>query len=167
MKIERRLEELGITLTEPAAGPGQYGKRYGRMKPFVLTGNILFLAGHSAGMRDGRVLYPGRLGHDVTIEEGYQAARTTGINCISSIKRAIGDLDRVTGIVSAMNFVACTADFFEHYKISNGLSDLLEEVFGPEIGLGARASYGAPSLTDNYCFETSLTIEIDGGAGSA
>lgn len=164
MKIEQRLEELGIALTVPMAGPGQYGKRYGKMKPFVLSGRVLHLSGHSPGMENGQVRYPGRLGADVSIEEGYRAARHTGINCISTIKRAIGDLDRVTAIVSSINFVACTADFFEHYKITNGMTDLFDEVFGPDIGLGARATYGAPSLSDNYCFETSLIVEIDGPA---
>ncbi|WP_346891217.1 RidA family protein [uncultured Roseibium sp.] len=164
MKIEQRLVDLGIELTVPMAGPKQYGKRYGKMKPFVITGTTMHLCGHSPGMKDGVVRFPGRLGHDVTIEEGYQAARLTGINCISTIKRAIGDLDRVTAVVSTLNYVACTHDFFEHYKITNGLTDLLEEVFGPDIGLGARATYGAPSLTDNYCFETSMILEIDGPA---
>ena len=164
MKVEQRLAELGIELTVPMAGPEQYGKRYGKMKPFVITGRVMHLCGHSPGMKDGKVLYPGRLGDGVSIEEGYIAARHTGINCISTIKRALGDLDRVTAVVSSLNYVACTPDFIEHYKITNGLTDLLEEVFGPDIGLGARATYGAPSLTDNYCFETSLILEIDGPA---
>jgi len=161
MRIEKHLEALGIVLTTPAAGVGQYGQRYGRMKSHFLSGKLLFLGGHTAGMLDGQARYPGRLGHDVSIEDGYQAARLTAINCISTIKRAIGDLDRVTAIVSSLNFVACTPDFTEHYKVTNGLSELLESVFGPDIGVGARASMGAPSLSDNYCFETSLTVQVD------
>ncbi len=161
MKVEQRLEELGIELTVPMSGPKEYGKRYGKMKPFVASGRVMHLCGHSPGMKDGKVMYPGKLGLDISIEDAYQAARLTGINAISTMKRALGDLDRVTGIISSLNYVACTPDFYEHYKITNGLTDLLDEVFGPEIGLGARATYGAPSLTDNYCFETSLVIEID------
>lgn len=160
MDIERRLEDLGITLTVPASGPENYGKRYGRMRPFHISNNILFLGGHTAGMEDGKARYPGRLGHDLTIEEGYAAARMTAINCISTLKRAIGDLDRVTALVNALNFVACAPDFVDHYKITNGLSDLFEAVFGPDIGVGARASIGATSLSDNYCFETWMTFEI-------
>ena len=161
MRIEKRLEELGITLTTPAGPPGEYGKRYGLMKPYFLSGKVLFLCGHTAGLADGKPRYPGRLGHDLSIDEGYQAARQTAINCISTIKRAIGDLDRVTAIVSSLNFVACTPEFLEHHKVTNGLTDLLADVFGPDIGVGPRASIGTPSLSDNYCFETSLTLQID------
>lgn len=161
MRVEKRLEELGIALTTPSGKPGEYGKRYGLMKPWFQSGRLLFLAGHTAGLEDGRARYPGRLGYDLSIEQGYQAARMTGINCISTIKRAVGDLDRVTAIASSLNFVACTPDFLEHHKITNGLTDLLAEVFGPDVGVGPRASIGTPSLSDNYCFETSLTVQID------
>ncbi|WP_028006571.1 RidA family protein [Solimonas flava] len=161
MQIEKRLEELGIVLTTPAGGPGRYGQRYGLMKPYFISGRLLFLGGHTAGLEDGKARYPGRLGHDLSIEDGYMAARQTGINCISTIKRAIGDLDRVSGIVSSVNFIASTPEFIEHHKVTNGLTDLLAEVFGAEIGVGPRASLGTPSLSDNYCFETSLTVQID------
>ncbi|MGH8446713.1 MAG: RidA family protein [Solimonas sp.] len=161
MKIEKRLEELGIVLTTPAGGASQYGQRYGLMKPHFQSDRLLFLGGHTAGLHDGKARYPGRLGYDLSIEDGYKAARQTGINCISSIKRAIGDLDRVSAIVSSLNFIASTPEFVEHHKITNGLTDLLAEVFGPDIGVGPRASIGTPSLSDNYCFETSLTVQID------
>jgi hypothetical protein len=131
------------------------------MKPHFQSGRLLFLGGHTAGLENGKARYPGRLGHDISIEDGYKAARLTGINCISSIKRAVGDLDRVTAIVSSLNFISSTADFLEHHKVTNGLTDLLAEVFGPDIGVGPRASLGTPSLSDNYCFETSLTVQID------
>lgn len=160
MRIEKRLEELGITLPAPSGPPGEYGRRYGLMKPYFAHDRLLFLCGHTAGLESGKARYPGRLGHDLSIEEGYKAARQTGINCLSTIKRAIGDLDRVTAIVSSLNFVACTPEFLEHHKVTNGMTDLFAEVFGLEIGVGPRASIGTPSLSDNYCFETSLTLQI-------
>ncbi|NKF23565.1 RidA family protein [Solimonas marina] len=161
MKIEQRLAELGIELNPPPSGNGPYGQRYGRMKPFFISGRLLFLCGHTAGLDNGVPRFPGRLGHDLSIDEGYQAARRTGINCLSTIKRALGDLDRVSGIASSVNFIASTPDFFEHHKVTNGLTDLLADVFGDDIGVGPRASLGTPSLSDNYCFETSLTLQID------
>jgi len=161
MKIEQRLQELGIELTTPSGGPGKYGQRYGLMRPFFQSERLLYLGGHTAGLENGKARYPGRLGFDLSIEEGYKAARQTGINCISTIKRAVGDLDRVTAIAYSMNFVACTPEFLEHHKITNGLTDLLAEVFGEEIGVGPRATLGTPSLSDNYCFETCLSVQID------
>jgi enamine deaminase RidA (YjgF/YER057c/UK114 family) len=160
MKIEARLAELGIVL--PAAGGGEdyYGTTYGKMKPHHQVGNVLFLSGHTAGLKDGRPLFPGRVGRDVSVADGYQAARLTAINCIAGIKDAIGDLDRMVGLVRSLNFVACDPGFTEPHKVASGLSDLFDEVFGPEIGIGARASIGVVSLADDYCFETWVTVEV-------
>jgi enamine deaminase RidA (YjgF/YER057c/UK114 family) len=158
METERRLRELGIEL--PDFGPETYyGAGYGKMKPFHRTGNLLFLSGHIPE-RDGHLLHPGRLGDTVTLEQGYEAARLTGVNCLAALTQAVGDLDRVVAIVRSLNFVVCTPDFYEVHRVASGLSDLLAEVLGPERGIGGRATIGVMSLSRNACFETWLTAEV-------
>ena len=107
-----------------------------------------------------KIVCPGRLGATLTLEEGYEAARITGINVLAGIKQAIGDLDRVAGIIKSLNFVVCEPDFYEVHKVSSGLTDLLAEAFGDEIGIGCRATIGVQSLARNNCFETWLSTEV-------
>lgn len=158
MNIEKRLEAMGIEL--PDFGPeGYYGATYGKMKPYHLVGNVLHLSGH-VPEANGQIMCPGRLGATLTLEEGYEAARITGINVLAGIKQAIGDLDRVAGIIKSLNFVVCEPDFYEVHKVSSGLTDLLAEAFGDEIGIGCRATIGIQSLARNNCFETWLSTEV-------
>jgi enamine deaminase RidA (YjgF/YER057c/UK114 family) len=158
METERKLREMAIEL--PDFGPATYyGATYGKMKPFHRTGDLLFLSGHIPE-RDGQVTSPGRLGETVTLEQGYEAARLTGINCLAALKQALGDLDRVVAIVRTLNFVVCTPTFYDVHKVSSGLTDLLAEVLGPERGIGGRATIGVMSLARNNCFETWLTAEV-------
>ncbi len=158
MNIEKRLEAMGIEL--PDFGPeSYYGATYGKMKPYHLIGNVLHLSGHVPEV-NGQIMCPGRLGATLTLEEGYEAARITGINVLAGIKQAIGDLDRVAGIIKSLNFVVCEPDFYEVHKVSSGLSDLLAEAFGDEIGIGCRATIGIQSLARNNCFETWLSTEV-------
>ena len=158
MEAERRLREMGIEL--PDFGPATYyGATYGKMKPFHRTGSLLFLSGHIPE-KDGQVIHPGRLGDTVTLQQGYEAARLTGVNCLAALKQALGSLDRVAAIVRTLNFVVCTPDFYDVHKVSSGLTDLLAEVLGPEHGIGGRATIGVMSLARNNCFETWLTAEV-------
>ena len=158
MEAERRLREMGIEL--PDFGPATYyGATYGKMKPFHRTGSLLFLSGHIPE-KDGQVIHPGRLGDTVTLRQGYEAARLTGVNCLAALKQALGNLDRVAAIVRTLNFVVCTPDFYDVHKVSSGLTDLLAEVLGPERGIGGRATIGVMSLARNNCFETWLTAEV-------
>jgi hypothetical protein len=158
MQIEERIAALGLDVPD-FVRDGYYGGGYGSMKPFHITGNLLFLSGH-VPQRRSKVLYPGRLGANLTVEEGYQAARLTGLNVVAGIKQALGDLDRVAGIVRSLNFVVCTAEFTEVNRVSSGLSDLLLEIFGPERGLGGRATIGVMALAGGNSFETWVTVEI-------
>jgi enamine deaminase RidA (YjgF/YER057c/UK114 family) len=158
MEAERRLSEMGIEL--PDFGPATYyGASYGKMKPFHRTGSLLFLSGHIPE-KDGQVIHPGRLGDTVMLQQGYEAARLTGVNCLAALKQALGSLDRVVAIVRTLNFVVCTPDFYDVHKVSSGLTDLLAEVLGPERGIGGRATIGVMSLARNNCFETWLTAEV-------
>lgn len=158
MEIERKLARMGIELPD-FGGATYYGASYGKMKPYHRTGDLLFLSGHIPE-KDGRIIHPGRLGQDLTVEQGYEAARITGINCLAGLKQALGDLDRVVAIVRTLNFVVCTPEFYDVHQVSSGLTDLLAEVFGPDRGIGGRATIGVMSLARNNCFETWLTAEV-------
>src|SRR5258708_18456166 len=140
MSAEARLAELGLDVPD-FIREGYYGASYGSMKPFHITGKLLFLSGH-VPQRGSTVIFPGRLGGDLTVEQGREAARLTGLNVIAGIKQAVGDLHRVRSIVRSLNFVVCTPDFTQVPKVSSGLSDLLAEVFGRERGIGGRAAGG-------------------------
>ncbi len=138
---------------------GYYGADYGTMKPYHLVGNLLFLSGHVAQIGT-QITHRGRLGADLTTEQGYAAARQTGLNVLGGIKQAVGSLDRVKSIIRTLNFVVCTPEYEDVYKVSSGLSDLLVQVFGPERGLGGRATIGVMALAGGVCFETWATVEL-------
>src|SRR5215468_167020 len=157
MEMEQRLAGLGLDVPD-FTREGYYGASYGSMKPFHIVDRLLFLSGH-VPQRGSQVILPGRLGANLTIEQGREAARITGLNVIAGIKQALVDLDRVKSIVRTLNFVVCTPEFTEVHKVSSGLSDLLAEVFGRERGIGGRATIGVMALADGHCFETWATVE--------
>jgi hypothetical protein len=159
MDANARVEELGLELPDYSVTP-YYGASYGTMKPHHQVGSVLFLSGHVPELPDGNILHPGRLGAEVSIEQGYEAARLTAINCLGGIRYAIGDLNRVASLVRSLNFVVCTPDFYEVHKVSSGATDLFRDVFGEERGLGGRATIGVMSLARNHCFENWLTLEV-------
>ena len=139
---------------------GYYGADYGTMKPFHRVGSLLFLSGHVAQIGT-QITHKGRLGQDLSVEQGYAAARQTGINVLGGIRQAVGSLDRVKSIVRTLNFVVCTPDFPDVHKVSSGMSDLFVEVFGRERGLGGRATIGVMALANGVCFETWATVEVE------
>lgn len=138
---------------------GYYGADYGTMKPYHRIGNLLFLSGHVAQIGE-RITHKGRLGQDLTTEEGYAAARQTGLNVLGGIRQAVGSLDHVKSIVRTLNFVVCTPEYEDVHKVSSGLSDLMVETFGRTRGLGGRATIGVMALAGGVCFETWATIEL-------
>jgi enamine deaminase RidA (YjgF/YER057c/UK114 family) len=167
MEIEKKLESMGIALPDLGTWSSNlgvadkyYGQQYGKMKPFHRTGNLLMLSGHVPDLPDGIIMYPGRVGAEVTVEQAYEAARQTGINCLAGIKQAIGDLDKVVALVRTLNFVVCAPGFAAPNLISSGLTDLFAEVFGPQIGIGCRATIGVMSLANNHCYETWMDLEV-------
>jgi enamine deaminase RidA (YjgF/YER057c/UK114 family) len=159
MQIEKRLEEMGITIPDYAKTPYP-GAKLASMKSHHIVGNVLFLGGHTPTDTDGNTVYAGRLGQDLTVEQGIEAARYTAMNCLGGIRYALGDLDRVVALVRSLNFVVCTPDFYDVYKVSSGATDLFRDVFGEERGVGGRATIGVTSLAKNACFENWLTVEF-------
>ncbi len=146
-KIDARLAELGITLTDPRAPRANY-------IPFVVTGNLVFISGQVSMGEDG--LIEGKLGDDVDLETGQRAARICALNLIAQLKVACdGDLDRVTRVVKLGGFVNATPDFIGPPQVMNGASDLLVEIFG-EAGRHARFAIGTATLPSG------AAVEIDG-----
>ena len=135
MRVEAKLAEFGITLPDYSK-EGYPGATFGTMKSHHRVGNVLFLSGHIP-WKDGGPVGIGTLGKDVTIEQGYEAARLTAIHCFAGIKYAVGDLDKIVAIVRSLNFVVCTPDFTDVNRVSSGATDLFVEVLGQERGLGA------------------------------
>ncbi len=157
--FEQRLKDLGIELPDYSIRP-YYGPSYGSMKAHHRVGNLLFLSGHIPEYPDGSLLHPGIVGKDLTIEQGYEAARLAGINAVAGMKYALGDLNKVVSLVNSLNFVVCTPEFTEVNKVSSGSTDLFVEVFGRDVGLGGRATIGVTSLARGNCFENWVTVEV-------
>ena len=151
--IDNRLAELGITLPEPPAPVAAY-------VPYVVTGNLVFIAGQVCFIGDDRSL-AGKVSQELTVEQGYQAARNSALNTIAHLKNACGgDLDRVRRCVSLRVFIASPGTFTDHPKVGNGASDLVGEVFG-EAGRHARAAVGCPSLPLDCAVEVESVWEIE------
>jgi enamine deaminase RidA (YjgF/YER057c/UK114 family) len=148
--IAERLAELSITLPDAAAPAANY-------VPFLRSGNLLFISGQLP-FDQGFLLHNGRLGQDVSVEEGYQAARQCAINILAQIKAA-GALEKVRRVVRLGGFVACTPDFTDQPLVINGASDLFVAVFG-EAGRHARAAVGAPSLPRGVSVEIEAVVEV-------
>lgn len=152
MKTEARLEELGIELPAPQAPAANY-------VPAVRTGNLLYLAGVGPAKRADGSAFLGKVGTELTLEEGYEAARLVCLNIISRLKAELGDLDRVVRVVKLLGMVNAAEDFGEHPAVINGCSDLLVEVFG-ERGKHARSAVGMQSLPFGIPVEIEAIVEI-------
>jgi enamine deaminase RidA (YjgF/YER057c/UK114 family) len=151
MSAEKRLKELGISL--PAAP-----KPVANYVPSVRVGNLLFVSGHGP-YNDGKTILSGKLGKDLTVEGGYQTARNVALNALSSVKAALGDLDKVRRVVKLLGMVNCTEDFKDQPKVINGASDLLVEIFG-EAGKHARSAVGMQSLPNEIPVEIEMIMEV-------
>lgn len=148
---ESRLLGLGIDLPPPS-GP------FASYRSTVRAGKLLFLAGQGP-VRGKEMVFQGKLGADVSDEDGYQAARLTGLNVLAVARDALGSLDEVARVANCTVWVACTAEFTNHPKVADGVTDLFREVFQEE-GLPARAAVGAPSLPMNIPVEAQVTFEL-------
>jgi enamine deaminase RidA (YjgF/YER057c/UK114 family) len=151
MSVQDRLQALGISLPPVAVPAAAY-------VPFVRTGPLVFLSGHIA-RRDGKP-WVGQLGLTMTTEEGRGAARAIAIDLLGSLQAAAGSLDRVARIVKVLSLVNSTPTFTEHHLVTNGASELLVEVFGPEIGAHARSAFGVAQIPLGACVEIELIAEL-------
>jgi enamine deaminase RidA (YjgF/YER057c/UK114 family) len=149
---ETKLKELNIelpTISKPLAS----------YVHVVRTGNLLFLSGKGPSKPDGSYI-TGKVGTDLTIEQGQAAARLTAIQQLAVLKAELGDLTKVKRIVKVLGMVNCNPDFKDHSKVINGFSDLMVEVFG-EKGKHARSAVGMSSLPNGMCVEIELIVEVE------
>ncbi len=151
MSIQARLQTLGITLPPLAVPAAAY-------VPFVRSGKLVFISGHIA--RQSGKPWVGQLGLTMTTEQGKAAARAIAIDLLGTLSAAAGGLENVTRIVKVMSLVNSTATFIEHHLVTNGCSELLGEVFGPEIGAHARSAFGVAQLPMGACVEIELVAEL-------
>jgi len=149
--IEDKLKELGLTLPEPPAPQANYVTA-------VQVGSWLYTSGQSC-LVDGRIVYQGRVGSDLTLEEGYQAARLTALNLLATIKAQVGDLERIERVVKVLGFVNSDPDFHDQPEVINGASDLLVAVLG-ERGRHARSALGTNNLPRNIPVEIEMVVKL-------
>ena len=149
--VEKKLRELGIELTHPAAPSANY-------VPFVRTGNLLVVSGQIC-LDSGKLVATGQLGGGVSIEDGQKAARACAINLLAQVKVAVGDLDKVSRVVRLGGFVNSAPGFLEGPKVMNGASDLMVEAFGDK-GRHARTTVGVSALPQSAAVEVEGIFEI-------
>jgi len=153
-RVEERLAALGLTL--PPAPESPVGMRF----PFAfvrVTGDRALISGHGPQAADGSWALPrGKVGRDLSVDDGYTAARLTGLSILGSLQRALGDLDRVTAWVRVFGMVNSAPGFNQQPNVINGFSDLILELYGPEIGAHARSAVGMAELP------VDIPVEIEG-----
>lgn len=150
-EAEDRCKELGIELPELSDPVANYVH-------VVRTGNLLFLAGKGPTLPDGTYI-TGKVGKDLSIEEGYEAARRAALMHLAVLKQELGDLNKVMRLVKVLGMINSADDFTDHSKVMNGYSDLMMEVFGDK-GRHARSSVGMCSLPFNIAVEVELIVEV-------
>ena len=151
-KPETRLQELHITLPPVPKPMAKY-------KTAVLAGNMLYVSGHGPLKPDGKLIQ-GRVGADMTLEQGKDAARAVGLAILSTVRNTLGTLDKVKRLVKTLGMVNCTADFKEQPAVINGFSDLMADIFGEDAGVGARSAVGMVSLPSNIPVEVECIFEV-------
>lgn len=149
---EEKLKSNGLVLPPVSKPIANYVK-------FVRTGNLIFLAGHGPTKADGTNI-TGKVGKDLTIEQGYEAAKITALSLIATLKDAVGDLSKIKRIVKVNGYVNCLPDFTDQPKVINGCSDLLVLIFG-EKGKHARAAMGMVALPSNIAVEIEIVVEVE------
>ena len=154
MNAEARIAELKLELP-PAPKPVAV------YRPLVIAGNLAYVSGHGP-LRADKTLITGRVGSDLTLEQGKAAARQVGLAILATLRGQLGTLDKVKRVVKVLGMVNSAPDFFDHPKVINGCSELFAEVLGPENGIGARSAVGMGPLPGNIAVEIEAIFELEG-----
>jgi len=149
---EARVTQLKLELPPAPKAMGVY-------KPVIVIGNMAYVSGHGPLKADGSLI-TGRVGADLDLAAGKAAARQTGLTILATLRAGLGSLDRVQRLVKVLGMVNSTPDFGDHPKVINGCSELFAEVFGPELGVGARSAVGMGSLPSNIAVEIEAIFEL-------
>ncbi|MCY4061223.1 MAG: RidA family protein [Chloroflexi bacterium] len=159
MEIERRLAEMGLELPPPVKAPPDVVLPFSFVR---IHGGIAYISGHGPQEADGSVAGPfGAVGSEVTVEQGYEAARAVALSMLGSLKRELGDLDRVSAWLRLHGMVNCAPDFARQPAVINGCSDLLLALYGPDRGAHARSAVGMSALPFNMAVEIEAMAAID------
>jgi enamine deaminase RidA (YjgF/YER057c/UK114 family) len=159
MRIEAKLEDLGLVLPEPMQVPPTLRMPFSWVR---VRGNRAYISGHIPLNADGSIAQPlGKVGVEVSAEEGYQSARLVALAHLASLKRALGDLDRISAWLRVFAMVNVAPGFDQTPLVTNGYSDLILELYGPEVGAHARSSIGM-MLPLNAPVNCEAEVEIDG-----
>jgi enamine deaminase RidA (YjgF/YER057c/UK114 family) len=153
MSAEQKLQELNLELPPAPAPMGVY-------KPLLIHGNIAYLSGHGPLKSDGSLM-TGRVGEELDQQDGYNAARQTGLAILATLRSQLGSLDRVKRVIKLLGFVNSTDDFNQQPAVINGCSELFAEVFGKETGIGTRSAVGTNALPGNISVEIEGIFEIE------
>jgi len=150
---EKRIQELHLTLP-PAPKPVAV------YKTAVKHGNLLFVSGHGP-LKPDKTQITGRVGKDLTMEQGKEAAKQVGLAILATVKDQLGSLDKVKRLIKTYGMVNCTDDFVDQPKVINGFSELMRDVFGEDAGVGARSAVGHNSLPSNIAVEIECIFEVE------
>ena len=153
-EIEDKLNGMGYQLTESRRSA------VGNFVPAVRTGNLVYLSGTGSGLPEGGFLHVGKLGADLTIEQGYECARLTMLNLLSNLKGEIGDLDKLKRVVKLLCMINASPDFEHTPRVANGASDLLVSLYG-ERGEHARSAVGMSTLPGGMPVEIEMIVEVE------
>ena len=149
MEVENKLKAMGLEL--PATAPPPAGRAGA-----VQVGNILFVGGHTPGE-----MHRGKLGVEITVEQGYEGARQACLSCLADVKAVIGDLDKVKRVAKLLCMVNSAPDFGQQPLVANGATDLLSQLYG-EAGAHARSAVGMAALPNGACIEIEMILEVEG-----
>jgi enamine deaminase RidA (YjgF/YER057c/UK114 family) len=152
MSAEARIVELKLELPTAPVPAHVY-------KPVVIAGNMAYVSGHGPLRTDGSLI-KGRVGSDLTLEEGKAAARQVGLALLATVRKHLGSLDRVKRVIKLLGMVNSAPDFLDHPKVINGCSELFAEVWGPDLGVGARSAVGMGPLPGNIAVEIEVIFEV-------
>jgi len=159
MEIERKLDKMGLTLPEPVKVPEDMNLPFSFVR---VHDGYAYLSGHAAQNPDGGLAEPfGKVGQDVTVEQGYESAKLVALSMLGSLKRELGDLDRIQAWIRVFGMVNCGADFAQHPIVINGFSDLIIELYGQKRGQHSRSAVGMSSLPFNIPVEIEAVVAID------
>ena len=152
-RLAQKLSELQILLPSAAAPKGVY-------KPLVIVGNLIYTSGHLP-VRPSGDLVTGRLGAELDVTAGYEAARLAGLGILASLRKQLGTLDRIRRVIKVLGVVNCTSDFTHQPAVLDGCSELFAQIFGPDAGVGVRSAMAAPSLPLGVPVEIEAIFELE------
>jgi len=150
---EENLKKLNLTLPTPPKPIAKY-------KPAVQVGNMLYVSGHGPAKVEGTSLLLGKVGADLTLEQGKESARLVGLNILATVRNTLGSLDKVKRLIKTLGMVNGAPNFLEHPQVINGFSELMAQVFGEDAGVGSRSAVGMGSLPGNIPVEIECMFEV-------